>query len=440
MIVPLGTDRDGRRPPRATVLLIALNVAVYIAMMTGAAAFWTDRDLVDQLRAVVSVDHRVSDLDLYRQIFVSQMWAEPGVTPWWSLFTAMFTHDPNSILHIAGNMIFLWAFGKSIESHLGFWRFLILYLAGGMAAWGVHALLGGGPAIGASGATSSVACLFLAFFPRSHTRVLYLIGMSLHYVSSAWLIGLYFTIDVVRASLDSAGIMPSDVASGAHIGGSLFGLGAGLFLLRMGWAPRGEWDLLHLTRQFFRRRAMRAALQPTGPTPWMSGKARGPIAAGGPLTGTTAEEALLRAAITTALRAGDDAKTTLAYGALLAKFPSATLAPDLQLDVANRAMRSDALPLAMQGYASFLASAPGHSKGPEVRLLLAAIYIRRLGQPAAATPLLVGLRERLQDPAQIALVESLMAECPGVAPPPIPPQPPQQSPGGTSHGASERRS
>ena len=190
MIVPLGTDRDGRRPPRATVLLIALNVAVYIAMMTGAAAFWTDRDLVDQLRAVVSVDHRVSDLDLYRQIFVSQMWAEPGVTPWWSLFTAMFTHDPNSILHIAGNMIFLWAFGKSIESHLGFWRFLILYLAGGMAAWGVHALLGGGPAIGASGATSSVACLFLAFFPRSHTRVLYLIGMSLHYVSKHGIVSL----------------------------------------------------------------------------------------------------------------------------------------------------------------------------------------------------------------------------------------------------------
>jgi membrane associated rhomboid family serine protease len=408
---------------------------MYVAMKTGAASLWTSAAVIDEYRANLSEMGPVSDRELFEILFVDQMMAWPGHTPWWSYITAMFTHDPSSIMHILGNMIFLWAFGKSIESHIGFWRFLLLYLGGGLAAWGAHALVSDAPGIGASGATSATACLFLAFFPRSHTKVLYLFGLSVFYVRSAWLIGLYFAIDLLKVLLDTTGIIPTDVAAGAHLGGSLFGLGAGLLMLRFGWAPRGEWDLLHLTRQYFRRRAMRASLGTSGPTPWMSGKARGPIATAGPLSAKAVEEASLRASISAALKALDDASACRHYAALLQQSPIAVLATDAQLDLANRACRAGEIALAARAYANYLTAAPTDSRAPEVRLLLAALYVRQLDQPAAAIPILEGLRDRLHDPSQRALVDTLRAECPG--PPPI------RFPGastGFPSGGGERRS
>lgn len=416
MIVPLGTDRDGRRPPVATVLLIVLNVGMYVAMKAGAAALWTSRAEIDLYRAAFADVGGISNRQLFDFLFVETMAANPWKTPWWTLFTAMFTHSPSSILHIAGNMLFLWAFGKSIESHIGFWRFLLLYLGGGLAAWVAHSLVSDAPGIGASGATSSVACLFLAFFPRSQTKVLYLFGMSLHYVPSAWLIGLYFTIDVVKLFLDTAGVIPTDVAVGAHLGGALFGIGAGLLMLRLGWAPRGDWDLLHLSRQFLRRRAMRAALaSSTGPTPWASGKARGSIVDGAPLAGKSAEEATYRATIVRALAADDDRMAIDAYASLVALVPGAVLHVATHLDLANRALRAGRIDVAVVAYENYLLATPNEAKAGEVRLLLAAVYLRRLGRAEDARRHLKGLSERLHDAEQRALATALEAEANGGA-------------------------
>ncbi len=435
MIVPLGTDRDGRRPPRATTLLIALNLAMYAAMKLGFAALWTPRATLDAY-AEAFVGTGISRRELLEVVFVDQMMAHPGVTPWWSYLTAMFTHSPSSILHIAGNMIFLWAFGKSIESHLGFWRFLLLYLGGGIAAWLAHALVSDAPGIGASGATSCVACLFLTFFPRSHTRVLFLIGLSVHFVPSVWLIGLYLTIDVVRLLLDTSGVIPTNVAAGAHLGGALFGFGSGLLLQKLGWAPRGDWDLLHLIRQWWRRQAMRRALAGSGPAPWQSGKVRGPIVGSEPLSASASQAATLRAALSASLKQNDIAAAGRSYRALLAINPAASLPADAQLDLANRLLRDGDVPLAAQAYANFLSigarpmpSSPAsasddaslthlNSTDPralEVRLLLATLSIRRLGRPDAGLALLAGIENRLQTDEQRALVAALRAEAQGAS-------------------------
>jgi membrane associated rhomboid family serine protease len=412
MIVPLGTDRDGRRPPRATTLLIALNLAMYAAMKLGLAALWTPRATLAAY-AEAFAGTGISRRELLEFVFVTQMQAQPGVTPWWSYLTAMFTHSPSSVLHIAGNMIFLWAFGKSIESHLGFWRFLLLYLGGGIAAWLAHALVSDAPGIGASGATSCVACLFLTFFPRSRTKVLFLFGLSIHYVPSVWLIGLYLTIDVVRLVLDTSGVIPTNVAAGAHLGGALFGFAGGLLLLKLGWAPRGDWDLLHLIKQWMRRQSMRRALAGSGPTPWQSGKARGSIVSGEPLGPGSSEAAALRATITAALRSGDAAAAGRGYASLLAINPGAGLPADAQLDLANRLLRNGDVALAAQAYANFLTIGPQPSADPrstEVRLLLATLSIRRLGRPDVGLALLAGLEDRVVDQDQKHLIVALRAE------------------------------
>ncbi len=395
MLIPLGTDRDGRRPVIAVPLLIAVNVVAFVAMRTGVASHWLDpASGIDPIKAYVQ-------------------WAQfdPRHLDWWRWVTSFFTHDPSGAWHIVGNMIFLWAFGKPVESHIGFWRFLGFYLLGGLFANLIQWQVSNTPCIGASGAVFAVAGLFIAFFPRSQTRVFYLFTMSVMYVASVWLIGLFVVIDVLQLLMDRSGLMRSGVGNAAHLGGMLFGVLGGMLLLKLGVVPRGDWDLLYATKQFFRRRQMRAALRGDGPTPWMGGAARGAVTKGGPLDPRTVREAELRALTQSRLRSTDGTGACQAYRELVAVSPESTLHADAQLELANRAMAEGDSPLAAQAYANFLAAYPNDTKANEVRLMLSIVYLRRLQQPTKATPLLQGLPERLHDADQRTLAQALLREC-----------------------------
>ena len=112
-----------------------------------------------------SREHPTSDLGPFR---IDQK-------PWWvTLFTSMFMHG--GILHIAGNMLFLWVFGNNIEDRLGRVKFLLFYLLAGLIAVYTQALIDPGstaPTIGASGAIAGVLGAYAWLFPRA--RVLTLI-------------------------------------------------------------------------------------------------------------------------------------------------------------------------------------------------------------------------------------------------------------------------
>ncbi|MDZ4752964.1 MAG: rhomboid family intramembrane serine protease [Phycisphaerae bacterium] len=395
MLVPIGTDLDGPRRVIAVPVLIALNVACHAAMRSGVGRFWTDPDSgISPIRAWIE--------------FTA---FNPRDVHWWQWVTSLFTHSPDGWFHIVGNMIFLWAFGKPLESHIGAFRFVLLYFLGGFAACAAHWLVSSSPAIGASGAVSAVAGLFICFFPRSHTRVLYLLMMSVMVVPSAWLIGLFVTIDVLRFLMDATGQVRSGVASGAHLGGTVFGVLGGLLLLKLGIVKRTDWDLLYVMKQFWRRRQMRAALRGASGSPWMSGKPVGRVAKAGPLDAATAKEAELRALVSSRLRERKPAAAVEAYRELVSAMPQSTLQPELQLDIANHALACDEGLLAVQAYTSFLRAYPNDSKADEVKLLLALVYLRRLHRPADAKPLLANLDEKLTDPAQRDLARALRAEC-----------------------------
>src|SRR5438067_4052202 len=93
------------------------------------------------------------------------------IPPWATLFTSMFLHG--GWLHLGGNVLFLWIFGNNIEDLLGRGRFLLLYLASGVAAALAQALadqLGQVPMVGASGAIAGVLGAYLITYPRANVH------------------------------------------------------------------------------------------------------------------------------------------------------------------------------------------------------------------------------------------------------------------------------
>jgi membrane associated rhomboid family serine protease len=133
------------------------------------------------------------------------------------MFTSMFMHG--GLLHIAGNMLFLWIFGDNIEDRLGPGRFLVFYLGAGIAAALAQGILGGFlvgqtdyPMLGASGAIGGVLGAYLMLYPSS--RIITLI-----FLFPAFLY-LPFWAYMQFASLSRG---DSGVALWAHIGGFVFG-------------------------------------------------------------------------------------------------------------------------------------------------------------------------------------------------------------------------
>jgi membrane associated rhomboid family serine protease len=145
---------------------------------------------------------------------------------WITILTSMFMHA--SWMHIIGNMVYLWAFGREIENAMGPVRFAIFYLIGGVVAMSAQ-ILGDPfsqiPALGASGAIAAVMGAFLITFPRDRIRTLvfFLIFFRITLIPAALLIGFWFVMQVLNIG-SVAQVRTGGVAYLAHIGGFLFGV------------------------------------------------------------------------------------------------------------------------------------------------------------------------------------------------------------------------
>jgi len=150
---------------------------------------------------------------------------------WWEgAFTAMFMHA--SWLHILGNMLFLWIFGNNVEDALGRIRFLLFYLASGLAAtlgqtivtlhW-AGAAAASVPNLGASGAIAGVLGAYFVLLPRA--SVLTLIGFFFVPLPAFVFLGLWFVLELWEGGFSlthpNAG---GGVAFFAHVTGFVFGL------------------------------------------------------------------------------------------------------------------------------------------------------------------------------------------------------------------------
>ena len=151
------------------------------------------------------------------------------------LITSMFLHG--SWLHLLGNMWFLWIFGNNIEDSMGRLRFIVFYLACGLAAAMAQVLTGPDsaiPMVGASGAISGVMGAYLMLFPRVRVYAIILLGFFFTSVGMpAWvMLGYWFLIQIVSGLVNFGG-EGGGVAFWAHAGGFI----AGVVLIKLFTRP-----------------------------------------------------------------------------------------------------------------------------------------------------------------------------------------------------------
>ena len=211
-MLPIGDERVHGPAPLVTFGLIALNVLAFLVELTQPS----EAALQSFIQAWGVVPREYS---LARDL-------PPTIPlPFWStLVTSMFLHG--GWMHLGGNMLYLWIFGDNLEKVMGAVRFLIFYLACGVAASLAHIFFGSGssiPAVGASGAISGVLGGYLLLFPRNKVRVLTRGGVT--HVPAIVVLGFWIVIQMINgigsmaATTETAG-----VAYMAHIGGFVAGL------------------------------------------------------------------------------------------------------------------------------------------------------------------------------------------------------------------------
>ena len=211
--LPIGDDNPTERPAILTWVLIAACVAVFLwqAGLDEAAS----RRAVFALGVVPAV--LLGEASLPPEL----VW----VPSWASVLTSMFLHG--GLLHIGGNMLYLWIFGNNVEDAMGHGRFLVFYVLCGVAAAMAQALLDPAsevPMIGASGAIAGVLGAYLVLHPRANVRVLFIFGLFVRVVAvpAALVLGLWFVMQIASGAMSASG--SGGIAFWAHVGGFVAGM------------------------------------------------------------------------------------------------------------------------------------------------------------------------------------------------------------------------
>jgi membrane associated rhomboid family serine protease len=253
MVMPIGDRERTLITPVATYALIALNVIAFVLQAQRGEEFTTSYAATpyeitrgEDIRVPIEVPIAagVDDGEIFAPLEprgrVETIPQGPGPTPiWLTLLTSMFLHG--GIMHLAGNMLYLWIFGDNVEEVLGHVRFVLVYLACGLVASLVQIFANPNsliPTLGASGAIAGVMGAYLVWFPMNRVRVLF--GYMIFEVPAILTIGLWVVLQVFSGigSLGSVG-NTGGVAYLAHAGGAICGIA-------VGWAMR---DYVRRTRR-----------------------------------------------------------------------------------------------------------------------------------------------------------------------------------------------
>jgi membrane associated rhomboid family serine protease len=227
-MLPLRDNVPTRSFPIVTVALIVANVLAYFFFQHGTITLGspTNHDYLCNLYDYGTIPREVTHWGT--QVAV-QGCPLPTAPTWLTLFTSMFMHG--GLLHLGGNMLFLWIFGNNVEDSMGPVRFIVFYLLGGLAAdagqilFSLNSVV---PSLGASGAIAGVLGGYLVLFPRARvvTLIFIVFFFTILELPAILFLGIWIIEQAVFAYFDLA--QPSGnqggVAYFAHLGGVLFGL------------------------------------------------------------------------------------------------------------------------------------------------------------------------------------------------------------------------
>ena len=232
-MIPLKDNIPTENVPVLTIALIVMNVLMFFFFqdpdlsLSGATV---DNDNVIDYGAIpYEITHPGDQCDLPGQpADVACSDGGGGPATWLTLLTSMFMHG--GILHIAGNMLFLWIFGNNIEDAMGRIKFILFYIGGGLAATFLQVLIDTNstvPSIGASGAVAAVLGAYAILYPRARvvTLIIIIVFITVIELPALLVLGLWFLMQLYYGSSElTQPVAGAGVAYWAHIGGFLFGL------------------------------------------------------------------------------------------------------------------------------------------------------------------------------------------------------------------------
>jgi membrane associated rhomboid family serine protease len=226
-VFPLRDNIPTERFPIVTVALIVANVLMYFFFQHGTISL-NGPDTTAYVCNLYEYGTIPREVAHGGQVAV-QGCPPPEAATWLTLFTSMFMHG--GLLHLGGNMLFLWIFGNNVEDSMGPIKFIVFYVLGGLAADALQIVTSTDstvPSIGASGAVAGVLGGYLLLFPRARVVTVVFIIFFFTILElpailflGIWIVqqGLFAYFDLLQPQGGGGG-----VAYFAHIGGFAFGL------------------------------------------------------------------------------------------------------------------------------------------------------------------------------------------------------------------------
>jgi len=379
MILPIRTSIRPRRTPYANYALIAVNIIIFSLEYhpdpaTGGVVFrpWVRQFMLTPIRPYL-----------------------------WQFVSYAFLHG--GLMHIVGNMYFLYLFGNNVNDKLGHISYLCLYLGGAVFAGVGHTLLHINPVLGASGAVAAVTGAYLVLFPQTLITVLYWF----FFIGTMELSALYFIAFklIVWDNVVEPRFSVAAVAYDAHLAGYAFGIAAMLVMLATGLIGSTYFDLWSMLKRWNQRRRYRDVVS-SGYDPF-TGRTTRRIKAKEVKTAAQKqqEEKIkeLRNEIGKRMFERNLPAAAKSYLELM-EVDSAQVPPrQYLLDIANQLASENKHAESAQAYEAFLTHYSSYEYTEQVELMLGILYSRYLNKPDLAVKHLRAAAEKLSDPGQLKM-------------------------------------
>lgn len=386
MLLPIRTSISPRRTPYVNYALIAVNVVIFLL------SYYPHND-------------PITGNPEYLRRWASQLVLDPtpGRMYLWQFVSYAFLHG--GLLHILGNMYFLYLFGNNVNDKLGHIGYLCFYLAGAIFSGIGHVFMSGAPVLGASGAVAAVTGAYLVLFPQTLITVLYwffFIGMielpALYFIAFK----LIIWDNVVQPSIAP----PVAVAYSAHLAGYAFGIAAMIVMLAVGLISGSQYDLWAMIKRWNRRRRYRDVVS-SGYDPYTGRQTRHIRVK--EVIKTAAQQQKeeqirdVRNEISNRIAERNLPAAARAYLDLMKLDNEQLLPRQYLLDVANQLAGENKYIESARAYEQFLAHYGSYEYSEQVELMLGILYSRYLKQTEPAIKHLKIAVDKLTDPGQLKM-------------------------------------
>jgi membrane associated rhomboid family serine protease len=387
LILPYKTNIIPRRTPYANYIFIAINVFVFL------------------LEYQFSPDGGLTFRPWVRYFMLYTQRQEL-----WQFVSYAFLHA--GLLHIIGNMFFLYLFGNNVNDKLGNVGYIAFYLAGAVFSGIGHVLLNSAsnfPTLGASGAVAAVTGAYLVLFPQTLIAVFLWFFFFIYTIEVP---ALYF-IALKMIIIDNVMLRYAGVAYDAHLSGYAFGIISMIGLLATGLIDSSQFDLWAMIKRWNRRRQYRDVVA-NGYDPFY-GRSKVRSVDSVEVKKTPAEREAeekilaLRTEITSRILERNLAAAARVYLELIKEDSRQALPRQQLLDIANQLAGDKQTAEAAEAYEQFLKYYGNYEHAGQVELMLGLMYSRYLSKPEHAIKHLHAAEKKLSDPGQLKMCRDEIA-------------------------------